>query len=147
MWARYMVICHFDLFQYSLAIWISWCFCSGWKPQYHMDSGAHTIGRWNRTVMDILSLSKKGSTIKTLESLQVHFNRNFKLPKCNQNGILLTRFPLFLIWTFESLQDRALWSYTIWKAQMRDGKMGSLWVCKDSNQRLAQIASLKYTKI
>ena len=76
--------------QYSLTIKISWHHGSGWMSQCWVDSMAHTTGRWNTAVVDSLCLSVDGSTVKTLESLQIYANRNWKLTSCNQNGNLST---------------------------------------------------------
>lgn len=50
------------------------------EPQYQMDYVIHTIDRRNTAVMDILYLFTESSAIKTLKSLEIHSNKNWKLP-------------------------------------------------------------------
>ena len=89
----YMVICLLWFPPMISGHQISWHHGSGWKCQYWVDSMAHTTGRWNTAVMDILCFSVDGSTVTTLESLQIHSKRNWKLMSYNQNGKFVCRIP------------------------------------------------------
>ena len=89
----YMVICLLWSPPMISGHQISWHHGSGWKCQYWVDSMAHTTGRWNTAVMDILCFSVDGSTVTTLESLQIHSKRNWKLMSYNQNWKFVCRIP------------------------------------------------------